>query len=100
MKKTRPAKRAVRRRALTIQETSFLKDLLLIGHSLPEIAKIMNRSTSSIRRHTDNLIRRYNVKNRFQLMNLLLRNEIFNQRRPALSKEQQMAERRAMLLEE
>jgi len=76
--KTRPAKRAKRKRPLTSEESKQLKNLLIEGYSMPEISVKMNRSYLSIRCHTVNLVKRYNVKNRFQLITHLLKNEILN----------------------
>ena len=76
--KTRPAKRAKRKRPLTSEESKQLKNLLVEGYSIPEISEKMNRSNLSIRCHTVNLVKRYNVKNRFQLITHLLKNEILN----------------------
>ena len=78
MRKTRPAKRAKRRKSMSLEETKELKKLLISGLSIPEIGEQMNRSKLSIRGHTDNLIKRYNVKNRYELITYFFKNEILN----------------------
>lgn len=76
--KTRRAKRAVRRKSMSLEETKQLKELLTSGLTLTEIGERMNRSKLSIRGHADNIFKRYNVKNRYELITYFFKNEILN----------------------